>query len=309
MREASVKWPDGPAESPEVSLAASVSPAGAIRSWLVGGTRRFAIDPGRLRGGHRQARQLLAEDGQPIASTEGAWRDLVSALQRHTAHMGLTQLSQEERQILTMAYLQGHTNREIAAMLAVSVSTVRRRLSTALERLEGHLRHTGNWVSIGLLVLAAFARRTSSSGRSVATAHSAAWPNILATTAVGAATAFAFGLFALSPDAVPSKHPSSPGVARVNPFNPLTEEPLGRTGVSPLVPDTVLTGPPPGTHPASGQAGQSSRAITPSDSGCDGNPTNAAPAVPVGSSTEHPQGAPVTHPTAGGCGPNGTEAP
>lgn len=313
MRANSVKWPDVPAEQPDARLAASVSQAGAIRTWLARGTRKFAIDPGRGRGGYRQARQLLVEDGESVRSTDGVWRDLVSALRRHTVHSGLAQLSQEERQVLTLAFLQGHTNREIAAMLAVSVSTVSRRLSTALERLEDYVRRSGAWVSaIALFGLAFVVRRTRSFGRFVSTAHSATWPNTLTATAAGAATAVALGLVALSADSPSLKHPAAPATARLNPFVPLTDEPSQLPSLSPALPDTVASrsGQPTGPNRASGQGGQSpNQTAASTDPGCDGNPTSAPPTVPVGSRTNHPTRAPVTHPTAGGCGPHGAEGP
>ena len=102
---------------------------------------------------------MLATDGDPMPDPPGAWGGLVSALQRHTVHGELAQLSKEDRQILSLAYLSGHTNREIAAMLRVSVSTVRRRLSAALARLEESMRRAGTWVSVlALLGLATYGR-------------------------------------------------------------------------------------------------------------------------------------------------------
>jgi RNA polymerase sigma factor (sigma-70 family) len=313
MRATSVKWPDGPAEQPDTRLAASSSGADAIRTWLVRGTRNIAIDPRRRRGGFRKSRQLLVEDGESVPSTDGVWRDLVSALRRHTVHSGLGQLSQEERQVVTLAYLQGHTNREIAAMLSVSVSTVSRRLSTALDRLENYLRRTGTWVSsIALVGLAFVVRHISTFSRFMTAAHRAAWYNTVAVTATGTATAVALGLVAISADSPPPRHPSAPATARLNPSASPAGESSQLPGLTLVLPDTVSsrTGQPPGANRAQGQAGHSANHTTPStDPGCDGNPTSAPPPVPVGSRSNHPQDAPVTHPTAGGCGPRGSEAP
>lgn len=315
MRATSVEWSEGPAEQRDLRLATPASPAGAIRTWLVSGTRKFAIDPRRARGRNRHARHILVEDGESesVRSTDLVWRDLVSALRRHTVHSGLAQLSHEDRQVLTMAYLQGHTNREIAAMLSVSVSTVSRRLSAALERLEDYLWRTGTWVSSLLLIaLALLTRRTRSVGRFVSTAHSQAWTNSLAATAAGAATVVALGLVTISADSPTLKHPSAPATARVNPSGPLTGETAQVPGILSVLPDagSTRTGQPPGAPATSGQPDQSPKLTTSStDPGCDGNPTSAPPAVPVGTRTNHPTGAPVTHPTAGGCGPHGAEAP
>jgi RNA polymerase sigma factor (sigma-70 family) len=312
MRATSVHWPDALAEEPDPHLATPASPAGAIRTWLVSGTRKFAIDPRRGRGRFRQARHLLVEDGQSVRSTDLVWRDLVSALRRHTVHSGLAQLGQEERQVLTLAYLEGHTNREIAAMLSVSVSTVSRRLSVALERLEDYFWRTGTWVSSLVLIgLALLTRRTRSVGRFVSTAHSEAWTNSITVTAAGAATVVALSVVALSADSPPSNHSSVPATTRSNPFFPLTNEAPQLPGMSAVLPDapSQRTGRP-GANPAAGQDAQSAdHATVLTDPGCDGNPTSAPPAVPVGTRTNHPTGAPVTHPTAGGCGPHGAEGP
>src|SRR5205085_3782031 len=148
------EWPDGQGD-----FARPQGITGTMRAWLVQGTRRFAVDPRRRLGRHGEARRMLASDEEPAAGPDGGWRGLVSALQRHTVHGELAQLSKEDRQILSLAYLGGHTNREIAAMLHVSVSTVRRRLSAALAHLEESMRRAGAWVSsLALLGLALYGR-------------------------------------------------------------------------------------------------------------------------------------------------------
>jgi len=313
MRATSVKGPRGAlAELLDARPAATASPAGVIRSWLVRGTRNLVIDPRRHRGGYTRTKQLLIDDPESLAPTDGVWRDLVAALQRHTVHSGLAQLSQEERQVLILAFLQGRTNREIAAMLDVSVSTVGRRLSTALERLEQYVRRSGTWVSSIVLVGFAHVVRNSRSGAQfVTTAHSTASPSTLSLTAAGAATILAFGLIALSPGSPRATHQSAPVTAPWNPLTPLTDESARLPALSPLLPGTVYspTGQPPGSNTSS-QAGQTPNHTSASvHPGCGGNPTTAAPAVPVGSPTDHPTTAPVTHPTAGGCGPDRAEFP
>src|SRR5690348_7645236 len=99
-------------------------------AWLVKGSSRSPVDPRRKLGRHGGARRLLA-GGEVVPGTHDTWRDLVSALQRHTVHSELAQLSKDDRQLLSLAYLSGHSNREIAAMLNVSVRTVSRRLTAA----------------------------------------------------------------------------------------------------------------------------------------------------------------------------------
>src|SRR5439155_479941 len=78
-----------------------------------------------------------------------------AALQRHTVRDAMAEMPKEDRNILTLAYLHGHTNDQIAQALNVSVRTVSRRLTNALGKLEEHVTSLGVWMlSAVLLVLA-----------------------------------------------------------------------------------------------------------------------------------------------------------
>lgn len=186
-------WPDGL----EDGALAQVTP-GLMRSWLVRGSRRFAVDPRRRFGRNGGARRLLANEAEAAPARHGAWGGLVSALQRHTVHGELSQLPKEDRQILSMAYLYGHTNREIAEMLDVSVSTVRRRLSQALSRLDESMRRAGLWVSILALGALALYNRLNHSARATRL------PATLAAVAAGTATVVTLGVVAVGPAATPA---------------------------------------------------------------------------------------------------------
>ncbi len=283
----------------------------AIRSWLVGGMRRLAIDPRRSRGRHRQARQLLTENSTSVSTMHDRWSGFVSALQRHTVHNALAQLDVRERQVLTLAYLQGHTNREIAAMLSVSVSTVGRRLSAALEKLEHQVWRAGTWVSvIVFLGLGHKFRRTASFQRLASAVRSAGWPDIIAVSAAGTVTAIALGVVVAGHDSPAQRQRAVQVIGSPYPFGSLMEQPSPPKTQPPVPPSGTITesGQLPRGTSATSQTGHSASGTTVStDPGCDGNPTNAPPAVPVGPSSGHPAGAPVTHPTAGGCGPHGAQ--
>lgn len=285
--------------------------ANAIRSWLIGGTRWLAIDPRRNRGRHTQARQLLAEDGTSVATMTNRWRGFVSALQRHTVHSALAQLEERERQVLTLAYLQGHTNREIAAKLSVSVRTVGRRLSAALESLEREISRAGTSVSvIVLLSLAYMFRRTASLQRLASTLRSMGWQEIVAVSAAGTVTAIALGVVVAGHDSPVQRHPAVQAASSPYPFGSLVEQASPFTSQSPVTPSGTISesGQLPRGGTTTGQTGDSAAGTTAStDPGCDGNPTSAPPVVPVGPRSGHPAGAAVTHPTAGGCGPHGAE--
>ncbi len=223
----------------ETVLANSLTPADqppsdAVRSWLARGSHTFAVDPRRRFGSHAGARQLLAGDHRVANAAPGAWRGLVSALQRHTVHSDLAQLSAEERRVITLAYLEGRTNRQIAATLGVSVSTVRRRLWAALARLDECARRTGTWISSALLFgLAYVIARAAKQGRLSDTVGLAGWSHRLAATlAAGSVTAAAVGLVAASPDTSTYMQPSHQATARFQPPPP---------GIARLTPTVLAT--------------------------------------------------------------------
>src|SRR4029077_2250735 len=115
----------------------------AMRSWLVSGIHVFVVDPRRRFGRHGRTRELLVVERPAQHEASERWQTLAAALQRQTVRDGLARLGAAERRSITLASLEGRTNREIAAMLEVSVSTVRRRLLLALEHLDTFLRRSG----------------------------------------------------------------------------------------------------------------------------------------------------------------------
>jgi hypothetical protein len=153
----------------------------AIRSWLLKGVSPFGHE--RRSGGRRNARRVLGDDASPV----GGWQGLASALQRHTLHDALIRLDPEERRIITLAYLQGRTNRQIALLLGIPVSAVGRRLSAALDHLDEFVRRTGSWTAGFLLLgLSYVAVRAARLGHSIASAN---WQDKAAASAAAAAVA------------------------------------------------------------------------------------------------------------------------
>jgi Sigma-70, region 4 len=256
-----------------------------MRTWSLRGTRRLTVDPRRRFGRHGGARRLLSADGEIASDLRGAWGGLVSALQRHTVHGELAQLSREDRLILSLAYLSGHTNREIAAMLHVSVSTVRRRLSQALSRLEESLRRAGLWVSALLLgVLAQSVRNTRQ-------------PGTVAVVVAGTAAAVTLTFVAVDPSDFLDAAAAPP--VQAHPAQSPTMPPaLGRPQVlvssTTSVPHAVAPDSPAGKLVAAARHASRQRTTPASTSGCH---------LAVGPHGDH-AGAPVTAPGKGGCGPH-----
>jgi len=284
------EWPDGDGNGAPIQ-----GFVGQMRTWLRTGARGFAVDPRRRLGKHGGARKMLATDGEVESSRNGGWSGLVSALQRHTVHGELAHLSQDDRQILSLAYLSGHTNREISAMLHISVSTVSRRLSAALARLEESMRRAGVWITVlALLGLAAYERLAHY-------VRNSRWPSTVALVAAGTATTVAI-TFVVAP-------PVASGATRPATVAQRTEsiQAVLPRGVQPAA---ILVSDQPVTVALDGIVGKAdnpsrhdaSQLIVTASRICRGNPTSAPPPVPVGPLGTPPIGLPVTHPGPGGCG-------
>jgi sigma-70-like protein len=255
---------------------------------------RISVDPRRKLGRHTEARRLLA-DAEVVTGSRGAWHDLVSALQRHTVHNELAQLPRDDRHILSLAYVHGHSNREIAAMLDISVRTVSRRLTSALARLEESARRAGAWVSILGLAVVAWSARLAAGARSTRV------PGAAALVAAGTVGAVAVGFVAVGPGtpALPSLRP--PVFARTM---PPTVPALARIDIRPAGAVTKISQAAVAIAAAAAQglAQTASGPVVVTSRVCNGNPTSAAPIVPVGHRPGAPPPQPVTHPGPGGCG-------
>ena len=282
------EWPRGQEETFEPQPE-------TMRAWLVKGTHRFTVDPRRRFGRHAEARRLLAADDEVTNGHSGAWGGLVSALQRHTVHSELARLPKQDRQILSLAYVHGHTNREIAAMLQVSVRTVGRRMTLALARLEESARRAGAWASaLVLLGLAAYSRW-------VATARSGRWPSGLAMAAAGTVTVVAVGVSVATPAPTEATQGPAPVVAMPIqvplPADHTFSTTIGTVGVT-VAADTK----PAKGHAGDGPAHAANQAPVTASRICGGNPTDAPPVTPVGPRGAGPHTPPVTTPPRGGCG-------
>jgi len=302
------RWPevDG-AGSPEPRLTVH-EPTGdhfgldAMRSWLANGVQ--LVDRRRRFGSHGRAREMLVAD-QPAAQIGSErWQALAAALHRHTVRGGLSELGPEQRRVITLAYLEGRTNREIAAMLGVSVTTVRRRLWIALGLLEAYIGRTGIWLSALILVAATSALRPAARvGHWVTTAAGSTdrIQRVASTLTAGAMSVAVLGIVAFTSDSItPQRSPSaataqsgaqtSVGAPNLASIDSPTTQPSTQPNIEEASITTSAT-----THVSEGTAAAGARQH---DNGCDGNPTSAPPPVPVRS---HGTGSPVTHPDAGGC--------
>jgi len=268
-----------------------------MRTWLVQGASK--VDRRRRFGGHGRARGMLVVD-HPENGDAGRWQGLTSSLQRHTVRGGLSELKPEEQRVISLAYLEGRTNREIADELGVSVTTARRRLWAALKRLEDYIAGVGVWLTALFLAAGAFlltrATRLVNSVNALAAAPEKA-DRLAATVTAGVVAVAVIGIVAFAPDAVSqAKAPVRP--ASTSPANPQPIVTVQTTG-----PTTTLADGP--THllvsfetkAQKVTAGDASKANH-GTNGCHGNPTGAPAPAPIRS---HGGGTPVNPPGLGGC--------
>ncbi|HEV3102091.1 MAG TPA: sigma-70 family RNA polymerase sigma factor [Candidatus Dormibacteraeota bacterium] len=263
----------------------SVSPADAprndaLRSWLARGIHTAGIDPRRL-GGHGDARRVLGGDRHSPSRAAGSWRELASALQRHTLHSALTRLNATERQVVVLAFLEGLTNRQIAVTLGVSVSTVRRRLWRGLDHLDDYVRRTGTWVSSILVVGLVFViDRWARLGRLVSDAAAAELPHkVAATVAVGAVAAAGFGVAAASSHSLIARQGTAPATAsQIHSFPGVTNSSLPRAS---LTPDTAarITTSAAGPETATTAASKAAKPVSDANHEGSGQGDNKPPAV------------------------------
>jgi len=114
---------------------------GSLRSFLLAQTHGRSVDllrsdTSRRRREERDARQT-AEGGYDIEHE--VW-DLAVADQVREA---MAVLSADERRAIELAYFQGHTYREVAAVLGAPEGTVKSRIRTGLRRMREGLAEAG----------------------------------------------------------------------------------------------------------------------------------------------------------------------
>jgi hypothetical protein len=275
----------------------------AMRSWLVHGVQM--VDRRRRFGSHGRARELLVADQPATRNGSERWQALAASLHRHTVRGGLSELGPDQRRVITLAYLDGRTNREIAAMLGVSVSTVRRRLWIALGLLEAYIGRTGVWLSALILVATTSALRPAtrvSNWVTTAAGSTDRAQRVATTLTAGAMSAAVLGMVAFTSDSpTPPRSPraaTTQSVTQTIVAAPIVASIESQISPSESVPPNIVVKSTTALATAPVSKGTSPTGDRHHNNGCDGNPTSAPPPVPVES---HGTGAPVTHPDAGGC--------
>jgi RNA polymerase sigma-70 factor, ECF subfamily len=104
---------------------------GRLSTWLMAIAHNLAVDRLRHeRGASRPSMVLVEEVPEPDPQEEED-----GVIEREIARRALARLSLAERQLLSRAYFQGWTAREIAEAESIPLGTVKTRLRTALIKL------------------------------------------------------------------------------------------------------------------------------------------------------------------------------
>ncbi len=116
---------------------------GSLRTWLITSVRNRSIDHLRGHGAHeRQELELPAQLAEPTSRSD-PWREVSLALERMAVREAVGSLPTEQRQAVQLAYFGGYSQREIADMTQVPLSTVKGRMRLALEKLNSYLLGRG----------------------------------------------------------------------------------------------------------------------------------------------------------------------
>ena len=122
--------------------ARSFDPArGRPFTWLVTLSRSRAIDRLRAVDSRERAAQRSAEDAPPAAAQQD-WADeeAIRAERAEAVRDALSELPEEQRQVLVLAYLEGMSQSEIAAAKNQPLGTVKTRTRAGLKKLSEALR-------------------------------------------------------------------------------------------------------------------------------------------------------------------------
>src|SRR5439155_23825884 len=107
---------------------------GRLSTWLMAIAHNLAVD--RLRREHGVTRpHLVFVDEIPEREQASGSGSIESVIDRDVAARAMESLSDAERTLLSLAYFQGMTAREIAEADGIPLGTVKTRLRTALIKL------------------------------------------------------------------------------------------------------------------------------------------------------------------------------
>jgi RNA polymerase sigma-70 factor (ECF subfamily) len=110
---------------------------GKVRAWLSGMTRNRSIDALRRDGVRLKIQRKIWAEAASSSTTID--RDLESmidlGMRKESLKEAINQLTEEQRDLLALAYFQGYTQREIAQLRDLPLGTVKTRIRSAVQKL------------------------------------------------------------------------------------------------------------------------------------------------------------------------------
>ncbi len=119
--------------------------SGSVRGWLIAIVHHRTIDYLRSVNWRDKGEQvsLLEVDYDDALAFPDAWDETWRGVQGAQVRKALQQLSNEQRQVIELAYFQGLTHKEIAEHVPLPLGTVKARMRLGLLRLKHLLAQVG----------------------------------------------------------------------------------------------------------------------------------------------------------------------
>ena len=113
-----------------------------VSTWLTSITRHRAIDQLRRRGSRPEQHSVVWAELAPNAepSVDGPEQATALAMERERVRAAIDRLSEEQRQVLALAYFQGLTQSQIAEALVLPLGTVKTRIRLGMQKLREMLK-------------------------------------------------------------------------------------------------------------------------------------------------------------------------
>jgi RNA polymerase sigma-70 factor (ECF subfamily) len=112
---------------------------GRVRSWLLTIVHNRAVDAVRRRS--KRSERALPEGPEEFIATRGRPEELTEwAMEAEAVREAMSQVPEEQRRTIEMAYFQGLTHVEIAERMGVPAGTVKSRLRIGLDKMRLALR-------------------------------------------------------------------------------------------------------------------------------------------------------------------------
>jgi RNA polymerase sigma-70 factor (ECF subfamily) len=109
---------------------------GSLIAWLLTIVHRRAVD--RLRRTVHTVALPATEDGWVVATDPDPEQEVLTRLRTLAVRAALECLPQEQRRVIELSYLAGHTHRQIAQLTGCPLGTVKGRLRLGLAKLRAY---------------------------------------------------------------------------------------------------------------------------------------------------------------------------